>query len=543
MPTFAPWLIQVCQVVVILALAPLVSGLIARAEAVIQQRTGPRILQPYFDLLKLLRKETVLPEPAGVIFRCAPYVSFAAYATIPLLIPVLTTFALPLGYIGDFFAVGLILALASFAVSLAAIDSGSPYAQLGSSRVRSFGAFNEPTVIFVVFVLALITHTELPYAMGAAVRSGAVTVLRPSHLLMIVAFFIFVLNDTGRVPVANHGSTLEFGQIDAARESEYSGPALAFLRWGSEIKQLVLFTILMDVLVVPWGMAQSGHLDALAMALGLLLCKALIVGAAVVVIESSFGKLKLYKIPELSAASFLLAVLAVVMFLFQSDVGAGRLSLFGAGAAVAAVLVLLSEFGLLRSQDVWEQLRLYAFGCAAVAGLAIVTATSGHSNGTLYTLAAVTIALKTLAFPLGVGLVLKRLRVHARVPSVIGAPSAVLLGVALSAFAFIALHSLHLGLAPGLPLSGLLVAVAGLLVAFLLIVLRPYAPSQLIGFLVIENVLSLASLLLAPSLPIALGLILLFDLLVGVVVFVVLIQYLVTHSPLIRTDALQRLIG
>ncbi len=127
-----------------LALAPLLTGLIARAEARIQQRQGPRVLQPYFDILKLLRKETVLPQPAGPVFRLAPYVSFAGYATVPLLIPVLTSFGLPLGYMGDILAGGLLLGMASFAISIAAIDSGSPYAQLGSSRLRSFGALNEP---------------------------------------------------------------------------------------------------------------------------------------------------------------------------------------------------------------------------------------------------------------------------------------------------------------------------------------------------------------------------------------------------------------
>jgi formate hydrogenlyase subunit 4 len=115
-PTLPDWAVQTLQVVTILTLAPLVSGIIARAEAIIQQRRGPRILQPYYDIVKLLRKETVLPAPAGPLFRAAPYVSFAAYATVPLLIPALTTFPLPLGYMADFLGVGFILALASFVV-------------------------------------------------------------------------------------------------------------------------------------------------------------------------------------------------------------------------------------------------------------------------------------------------------------------------------------------------------------------------------------------------------------------------------------------
>lgn len=543
MPTIPDWAIQVLQVATILALAPLVSGIIARAEAIIQQRRGPRILQPYYDIVKLLRKETVLPAPAGPLFRAAPYVSFAAYATVPLLIPALTTFPLPLGYMADFLGVGFILALASFVVSLAAIDSGSPYAQLGSSRLRSFGAFNEPTVIFVTFVLALTTHTDLPYAFGATLRSSTVQVVRPSHLLMLAAFFMLVLTETGRIPVESHGGTLEFGQIEQGRVAEHSGPGLAFLRWGSNVKQLLLFTILMNVLVAPWGMASSGRLDVVLLAVALLFAKALAVGAVVVVIESSFAKLRLYKIPEFTVASFLLAVLAVVIFLFQPGFGNLHLSVFGAAATITAVVVLLLELYMLRSQEIWEQLRLYALGSAAVAALAIATAATGHGNSSLYVLAAATIALKALLFPQGIRFVLRRLDAEPRVPSVIGAASAILLAIVLCAFAFIALRPVHIGAENALPLSALPVAVGGVLVAFLLMVLRPYAPSQLLGFLVLENAVSVATLVIAPGLPIILGLLLLFDVLIGVLVFVVLVQYLAVERTAVRTDVLNRLTG
>jgi len=542
-PVLPHWVIQVLQVVVILVLAPLVTGIIARVEAIIQQRRGPRVLQPYYDIAKLLQKETVLPEPAGPIFRAAPYVSFAAYATVPLLIPVLTTFGLPLGYMADFFGVGMILALASFIVSVAAVDSGSPYAQLGSSRLRSFGAFNEPTVIFVTFVLALTTHTDLPYAFGATIRSSTVQVVRPSHLLMIAAFFMLVLIETGRIPVENHGGTLEFGQIEEGRVAEHSGPGLAFLRWGSSVKQLLLFTILMNVLVVPWGMASSGNLGAVALAIGLLFCKALVVGATVVVIESSFAKLRLYKIPEFTVASFMLAVLAVVIFLFEPGYGDLRLSVFGATATISAVVVLLLEFGMLRSQDVWEQLRLYGLSSVVVATLAVITAATGHGGSSLYALGAVTIALKALVFPLGIRFVLRRLDAEPRVPSVIGVASGILLAIVLCCFAFVALRPIYIGAEAALPLSALPVAVGGLLVAFLLMVLRPYAPSQLLGFLVLENAVSVASLVIAPGLPIILALLLLFDVLIGVLVFVVLVQYLAVERTAIRTDLLNRLTG
>jgi len=542
-PTLPDWAVQVLQVVSVLSMAPLISGLIAWAKARIQQRQGPHVLQPYFDIAKLLRKETVLPEPAGPLFRAAPYVSFAGYATVPLLIPVLTSFGLPLGYMGDILGGGLILGMASFAISIAAIDSGSPYAQLGSSRLRSFGALNEPTVIFVIFVVALTTHTDLPYVLGATLRSSVVEVVRPSHLLIVAAFFMLVLTETGRIPVESHGGTLEFGQIEEGRVTEHSGPGLAFLRWGSAVKQLVLYTIFANVLLVPWGLAADGRLDHVLEAIGLLFLKAVGIGVAVVVIESSFAKLRLYKIPEFTVASFMLAVLAVVMFLFGPSFGAVRLSVFGAAATITAVVVLLLELGMLRSPDVWEQLRIYALSSTVVAALAFATAASGRGGSSLYVLAAVTIGLKALLFPVGIRFVLRNLETDPRVPSSISVPSSILIAIMLSALAFVVLRPIHIGGEAALPLEALPVALGGILVAFVLMVVRPHAPSQLLGFLALENAVSVASLVIAAGLPIILALLLLFDVLVGVLVFVVLVQYLAVARTAVRTDVLNRLSG
>jgi hydrogenase-4 membrane subunit HyfE len=360
---------------------------------------------------------------------------------------------------------------------------------------------------------------------------------------MVAAFFMLVLTETGRIPVENHGSTLEFGQIEEARVVEHSGPGLAFLRWGSSVKQLLLFTIFMNVLVVPWGMSSNGSLGSVLVAIGLLFAKALVVGAVVVVIESSFAKLRLYKIPEFTVISFLLAVLAVVIYLFEPSFGNLHLSVFGATTTCTAVAVLLLELYMLRSQDVWEQLKLYGLASVVVAGLAFTTAATGHGSASLYVLGAVTIGLKALVFPLGIRFVLRRLDTKPRVPSVIGVPSGILIAIVLCGLAFVALRPIHIGAVSGLPLSALPVAVGGVLVAFLLMVLRPYAPSQLLGFLVLENAVSVASLVIAPGLPIILALLLLFDVLVGVLVFVVLVQYLAIERTAVRTDMLNRLTG
>jgi formate hydrogenlyase subunit 4/hydrogenase-4 membrane subunit HyfE len=543
MPYLNQWVVQVFQVGTVLLLGPLVTGVIARLEAIVQMRRGPRILQPYYDIAKLFRKETVLPEGAGPVFRVAPYLSFAAYLTVPLLIPVLTTFPLVLGYMGDILGGGLVLGMASFAVSLAAIDSGSPYAQLGSSRLRSFGALAEPTVLFVIFTVALITQTDLPYAMVATLQGSAVAVVRPAHLLALAAFFMVVLAETGRIPLENHGATLEFGMIEEARVLEHSGPGFALLKWGSSMKQLILYVIFANVLVVPWGLASDARLDHVLEAIGWLMLKCLGVGLAVVAIETSFAKLRLYKLPDFTVASFLLAVLAVISFVFEREFGTHALTVFGAFSSIVAVAVLLLVFFMLRSQELWEQLRLYGAGSVLVAILAFAAAASTGHGSDLYALGAVTIAFKALAVPLGVGYVIRNLEVPTDVPSLLRVPTSFLIGIALSAFSFLALSHLGLGTGGKLPLSALAVAVAAVLISFQLMIVRPYAPSQILGFLVLENGVTLASLVIAPSLPLILALLLLFDLFVGVIVFVVLVQYFGLQHTAVTTDVLDRLRG
>ena len=307
----SPFAIQALQVLTIVVAAPLVSGFTAKVEARIQGRRGPRILQPYYDIGKLFAKENLLPEDASFVFLAGPVVAFGCYLVVPMLIPVLTTFGLPLGYMGDILGGGLILALGGFALAVAAVESGGQYAQLGSSRAMTFGALIEPTVLFVVFAVAVITSTDLPYAMAATIRSSAGELLSPAHVLAGVAFFMVVLADTGRIPVETHTGTLELGMIDEARALEHSGPALALITWGSAMKQMILYTILIDVFVAPWGLASSASLASVLLAIPALVAKALCVGVVFAVIDNSFSKLRLFRITEYVAGAFSMAVLAV----------------------------------------------------------------------------------------------------------------------------------------------------------------------------------------------------------------------------------------
>jgi formate hydrogenlyase subunit 4 len=304
-------LIQLSQVLTVALGAPGLMGVIGFAEARLQGRRGPRVLQPYYDLAKLCRKEALAPSGASWFFLAAPLVAVAAYLTIPLLIPVLTTYGLPLGYMGDILGGGFLLSLASFVVATAAVETGSPYAQLGSSRAKTFSAITEPAVLFVVFTVALLTGTDLPYALAATVRSSAGQVIRPAHLLASAALFMVILHETGRIPVETHTGTTEFGMIEEARSFEHSGPYFALLKWGSMLKQFILFTILADVFLAPWGLASTQRLGAVLLAIVALLAKATAIGVAVAVIDDSFAKLRLFKITEYASAAFLLAVLGV----------------------------------------------------------------------------------------------------------------------------------------------------------------------------------------------------------------------------------------
>lgn len=303
--------VQLLQVLTIAAGAPAISGVIARMEARLQGRTGPRVLQPYYDLAKLFRKETLVPDGASWMFLVAPPAAVASYLTIPMLIPVLTSFALPFGYMGDILAGGFFLSLASFLTATAAAETSSPYAQIGASRAKTFSAIAEPVVLFVVFTVALITGTDLPYALAATVRASGGQIVRPAHLLASAALFLVILSETSRIPVETHTGTNEFGMIDEARSFEHSGPYLALLKWSSQIKQFVLYTLLINVFVAPWGLSSTGHLGSVVLAILALLGKASLLGVIVMVIDNSFAKLRLYKITEFVSAAFLLSVLAL----------------------------------------------------------------------------------------------------------------------------------------------------------------------------------------------------------------------------------------
>jgi formate hydrogenlyase subunit 4 len=307
------------QLVTVLTTAPLISGVIGRVEARLQGRRGPRVLQPYYDLAKMFGKESLAPDGASWVFLAAPFVAFVAYLTVPLLIPVLTNYPLPLGYMGDILGGGLILAMASFFTATAAAETSSPYAQLGASRAKTFSALAEPTLLLVFVAVATITSTDLPYALAATIHDSTEQIVRPGHVLAAAALFCVILAETGRIPVESHHSVGELGFIDEGKPFEHSGPYWALLTWGAHIKQMVLYVIFLDVFLVPWGLDGTHTVGSLLLAIPIIVGKCAALGTVVAVIDDSWAKLRLYKITEFLAAAFLLSVVAI----FTLSLGGG----------------------------------------------------------------------------------------------------------------------------------------------------------------------------------------------------------------------------
>ncbi len=308
-----PQVVNILQALTVLLLSPLIAGIAARWKAWTESRHGPSIFQPYFDLAKYLRKETLLPSGASVVFRLAPLVAFGTYLVIAVVVPIITPYPIPFASTVDFLGGGLLFGLAGALTLLAALDAGSNYTALGASRTVSFAALAEPTLIMVFFAVAVITGTNNPYVTNNLLASSTSAYLSPTHLLVTAAFFLLLLAETGKLPVESAG-LMEFGMIDDGRIYEHSGPLLGVLRWNGWMKQLLLYAVFLNVFLVPWGLFAAPTIPAALANIGVLLAKLLLLVGVVVVVEATVAKVRLFKIRDFLALSFSLAILSVFAF-------------------------------------------------------------------------------------------------------------------------------------------------------------------------------------------------------------------------------------
>jgi len=304
----------IAQMALILFLSPLITGFTKALKARIQTRRGPHILQPYRDLWKLARKGMVIPDTASWIFGATPLVLFATTLLAGLLIPAVSAKA-PLSLFGGVLAVVYLLALGRFFLALGGLDTGSSFGGLGSSREMTVSAIAEPALMLAVFTVAIgVGSTNLStVAQSALGQSWRFFV--PSQMLAFAALFILLIAETGRIPVDNPATHLELTMIHEAMILEYSGPYLALIEWSAAMKQLVLMTLLVNMFL-PFGLSAAWG-PVTVISLILFAAKLLVLSAAIVLVESTNAKLRLFRVPELLAVAFVLASLALMSaFLF-----------------------------------------------------------------------------------------------------------------------------------------------------------------------------------------------------------------------------------
>lgn len=309
--TVTPYFAGVVQLATVVLGAPLVTGLMRQVRATLEGRVGGGLLQPWRDLRKQFGKQQIRPAGTSVVFLAAPMFLAGTTILIAAVVPIVATGS-PLDPAVDLFAVVGLLFLGTVALMLSGIDTGTSFGGMGASREITIAALVEPTILLAVFALSIPAESTNLGALVSNTLHHPGRVASLSGLLALAALVIVIVAETGRLPVDNPATHLELTMIHEAMVLEDSGPRLALIEWASAMRLAVLLALLAN-LFLPWGIAgaESGWLGiglgalAIAVKVGLL-------AAAMAAAEVFIAKLRLFRVPELLAGSFLLALLAVV---------------------------------------------------------------------------------------------------------------------------------------------------------------------------------------------------------------------------------------
>jgi hydrogenase-4 component C len=304
------FLIGLLQAVLVLLTAPLCTGLSRTLRAKVHSRRGPDIFQDYRDILKLMKRQEVIPEQASWVFRAAPYVIMAVPLLIAMMVPILTLQS-PLGMAGDLIAVIYLFTVLRFFFSLAGLDSGNGFAGIGASREMSLGVLVEPTIVLVLFVMALLAGSTDLGTISQQVAAGKLSYGNPAIWLGMAAFAVATFIETGKLPydLAEAEQEIQEGPL-----AEYSGRALAIFKWGLAMKQVVVIALFLAVFF-PFGSASSVGLPSILLSTILFLIKLLVVYVVAALLENSMARLLLYKAPAVTWVVFGVAVLSFIFYL------------------------------------------------------------------------------------------------------------------------------------------------------------------------------------------------------------------------------------
>ena len=289
---------------------PLLYGLMAKVRARAEGRVGAPVRQPLLDLRKLAAKERIHASHSSVVLPLAPLVLIAATAAAVAIAPLISTRP-ALGRTSDAFVIVFLLLLGSVAVALGGLDAGTAFGGMGASRAMTIGALAEPALLVAVLALSIQAGTSNLPGIVSATLAHPGWAATPERLLALAALVIVVFAEAGRIPVDNPSTHLELTMIHEAMILEYAGPELALVTLG-EAMRLGLLLSLVANLFFPWGIAATASIPRLALGLAVLGAKTAAIAGVIAVVEVSAAKLRLFRVPEILSAAFVLSVLAVV---------------------------------------------------------------------------------------------------------------------------------------------------------------------------------------------------------------------------------------
>ena len=311
--------LAVLQVVVMVVVSPLLVGVMRQTRARLEGRAGAGVLQPWRDLRKLAAKETLRATGTGWVSAAGPVVLVGSGLLVCALVP--TVGALPFASVpDDLFVVVSVLLVGTVALALVGLDAGTAFGGMGSSRHMTIAALVEPTVLVAVYALSIPVGSSALSRIVLARIDDPASVASPVSLLALVAFAIAVVAETGRLPVDNPATHLELTMVHEAMVIESSGRDLGWLELGSWLRLGALLGLL-GSLLVPWGVAQEASVVALVVGVVTLVLKLVLLGVALAAAEVFVAKLRLFRVPELLAGSFVLAFLAVTASYLVVQVG------------------------------------------------------------------------------------------------------------------------------------------------------------------------------------------------------------------------------
>jgi len=311
--------VQFVQMLLVLAAAPLLTGYVRKVKAHILRRQGPPLLQPYRDLLRLLKKDVVLAESASWFFRAAPYLVFAATWVAAALVPTFAT-GLIFSYAADVIAIVALLGSARFVLALAGLDVGTSFGGIGASREMMIASLAEPAMLMVVFTLSLLAGSTQLSFIATAMQAPEVG-LRVSLAMALVALIMVALAENARIPVDNPATHLELTMVHEAMILEYSGRHLALIELASQVK-LVLYISIIACVFFPWGIATAGAgLAAYLAAIALYAVKLAAAGLALGVFETAIAKMRVFRVSDFLGAALMLGLLATLLRFVSAQLG------------------------------------------------------------------------------------------------------------------------------------------------------------------------------------------------------------------------------